>query len=139
YAGIERLAKTGDQVQWGGERLCDGHVFPTADGRAHFVPVAPREVAIPPGQLLLSTRRGKQFNSMVFRSTDPLTGAGRDAVFVSAADATRLSLRDGDRVMVRSESGAVAARVHVAAIREGNAQMFFPEANPLIASGRRDP
>src|SRR5207245_4889684 len=31
YTGIETLAKTGDQVQWGGARLCDGQVFPTDD------------------------------------------------------------------------------------------------------------
>jgi molybdopterin-dependent oxidoreductase alpha subunit len=138
YAGIERLANSGDQVQWGGERLCDGQVFPTDDGKAHFVGVAPRQVEIPAGRFLLSTRRGKQFNSMVFRTTDPLTGAGRDALFVSAADASRLGLGVGDRVAVRSETGEVAARVRISAIREGNVQMFWPEANPLIATGRRD-
>ena len=34
YRGIERLRKGGDQFQWGGERLCEGGRFPTADGRA---------------------------------------------------------------------------------------------------------
>ena len=139
YAGIEHLAKTGDQVQWGGERLCDGHVFPTDDGKARFVAVAPREVEIPAGRFLLSTRRGKQFNTMVFKQSDPLTGAGRDAVLMSAADAQRAGLRDGQRVVVRSEAGAVSGRVRIARIRDGNVQMFFPEANPLIAAGRRDP
>ena len=32
----------------------------------------------------MSTRRGKQFNSMVLAATDPLTGAGRDAVYIDA-------------------------------------------------------
>ncbi|HYK98942.1 MAG TPA: FdhF/YdeP family oxidoreductase [Candidatus Acidoferrales bacterium] len=139
YAGIERLAKTGDQIQWGGERLCDGQVFPTSDGRAHFVTVTPREVEIPDGQFLLSTRRGKQFNSMVFKQKDPLTGAGRDTVLMSATDVSRTGLRDGQRVTVRSEVGAVSGHVRVARIRDGNVQMFFPEANPLITAGRRDP
>ena len=31
------------------------------------------------------------------------------------------------------------ARVHIARMRPGNVQMFFPECNPLIAAGRRDP
>ena len=74
YDGIQHLAKTGDQVQWGGERLCDGWVFPTHDGKAHFQVVAPRESELPAGRFWLSTRRGKQFNSMVWKRKDPLDG-----------------------------------------------------------------
>ena len=36
YAGIESLHESGDAVQWGGTRLCDGWNFPTPDGKAHF-------------------------------------------------------------------------------------------------------
>ena len=43
--GIEELRDTGDQVQWGGERLCEGGSFPTADGKAHFVVPAMPDVA----------------------------------------------------------------------------------------------
>jgi molybdopterin-dependent oxidoreductase alpha subunit len=139
YAGIERLSDTGDQVQWGGERLCDGWRFPTSDGKARFVPVTPQEAALPPGRFRLSTRRGKQFNSMVWRDNDPITGAGRDALFVSASDAERLGLVEGDEVAVRSVTGEVRARVKLAALRDGNVQMFFPEANPLLDPSRRDP
>jgi molybdopterin-dependent oxidoreductase alpha subunit len=139
YAGIEQLRDTGDQVQWGGERLCDGWRFPTPDGRARFVPVAPQEAALPAGRFRLSTRRGKQFNSMVWRDVDPITGAGRDALFVSAADARRLGVAEGDEVAVRSATGEVRARVKLAALRDGNVQMFFPEANPLLDPTRRDP
>ncbi|MCC5949485.1 MAG: FdhF/YdeP family oxidoreductase [Nitriliruptoraceae bacterium] len=139
YAGIEDLRETGDQVQWGGERLCDGWQFPTPDGRAHFVAVTPQEATLPAGHLRLSTRRGKQFNSMVWRETDPITGGGRDALLISAADAARFAVGEGDAVTVRSDHGEVAARVKLAAIGEGSAQMFFPEANPLIDPSRRDP
>lgn len=138
YAGIETLSATGDQVQWGGPRLCDGWTFPTEDGKAHFALVEPPERTLPEGRLMLSTRRGKQFNSMVFRERDPLTGAGRDALFISAHDAARIGVGDGDALLVRSESGEVGARAHLAGMRPGNVQMFFPECNPLIASGRRD-
>jgi hypothetical protein len=31
------------------------------------------------------------------------------------------------------------ARAHVAALRDGNVQAFFPEANVLLAPNRRDP
>ncbi len=76
---------------------------------------------------------------MVFKQKDPLTGARRDALFMSDEDAAGLGLGDGDRVVVRSEHGEVQARVQLAAIRPRNLQMFFPEANPLIQPGRRDP
>jgi molybdopterin-dependent oxidoreductase alpha subunit len=139
YAGIERLKRGGDQFQWGGPRLCDGWRFPTPDGRAHFSRVMPDAAApVAPGRFRLSTRRGKQFNSMVWQGRDPLTGAERDALFISAPDARGLGLSEGDPVVVRSAQGEVRARAHLARIRAGNVQMFWPEANPLIAGGRRD-
>jgi molybdopterin-dependent oxidoreductase alpha subunit len=139
YDGIQRLARTGDAIQVGGERLCDGWVFPTTDGKAHLRPLAPREAEIPEGRFLLSTRRGKQFNTMVFKRRDPLTGADRDALLMAADDAQRLGVAEGATVRVRSATGEVPARVRLAPMRPGNVQMFFPEANPLLEAGRRDP
>ncbi|CAN5743294.1 hypothetical protein BH18CHL1_BH18CHL1_08850 [soil metagenome] len=138
YDGIQHLRKTGDAIQWGGERLCDGWVFPTPDGKAAFSPVRPREIELAPGSYLLSTRRGKQFNSMVWKARDPLTGADRDALFIAEADARSIGVSDGDAVTVRSEVGQVRARIRIARMRPGNVQMFFPESNPLISAGRRD-
>lgn len=137
YAGIEDLATTGDQVQWGGERLCEGGVFPTPDGRAHIVPFSVHDTRVE-GGLRLTTRRGKQFNSMVWADRDPLTGASRDALLIAAADAERLGLSDRDLVTVTSRFGSVPARLHVASLHEGDVQMFFPEANPLLDPARRD-
>lgn len=139
YEGIQRLRRSGDAIQWGGPRLCDGWTFATPDGKAHFEPVAPPEAELAAGHYRLSTRRGKQFNSMVLKKKDPLTGAGRDALFMAPTDASALGLAAGDRVRVRSETGQVSARVKIAEILPGNVQMFFPEANPLLAAGRRDP
>jgi anaerobic selenocysteine-containing dehydrogenase len=132
------LHDTGDQVQWGGERLCDGWQFDTPDGRAHFTVTVPPTREVPEGQFVLSTRRGKQFNSMVWSDSDPFTGAPRDALFISERDANALDVRDGDRVVVRSAHGELRGRVHLAPIRPGNVQAFFPEANVLLPSGRRD-
>ncbi len=139
YDGIQHLAATGDQFQWGGSRLCEGWVFPTADGKAHFTTVVPRDPRPPAGHYTLSSRRGKQFNSMVMRDHDPLTGAHRDALFISADDAATLGLAQGARVTVTSETGQVPARIHIAPMRPGNLQMYFPECNPLIRAGVRDP
>jgi len=140
YAGVERLRQTGDQVQWGGERLCedpDGPQFATTDGMARFTPVRPPERK-PAEGLRLSTRRGKQFNTMVHNEIDPLTGAARDSVFVSDADADRLGLADGAHVLVRSDHGELRALVHRAPLRPGNVQVFYPEGNVLLPGGRRD-
>jgi predicted molibdopterin-dependent oxidoreductase YjgC len=139
YSGVELLRTTGDAIQWGGTRLCEAGVFPTPDGRARFLAVAPSTRAVPEGSFLLSTRRGKQFNTMVHEQRDPLTGASRDALLMAASDIERLGLHDGDRVVVRSDHGEMPARVHASPMRAGNVQVFFPEGNVLLAGGRRDP
>jgi molybdopterin-dependent oxidoreductase alpha subunit len=138
YSGVELLRTTGDAIQWGGTRLCEGGTFPTPDGRARFLAVAPSEVDVPPGSFVLSTRRGKQFNTMVHEQKDPLTGASRDALFMAASDIDGLGLRDGDRVIIRSANGEMRARLHESPLRPGNVQVFFPEGNVLLRAGRRD-
>jgi anaerobic selenocysteine-containing dehydrogenase len=138
YSGVELLRTTGDAIQWGGTRLCEGGTFPTPDGRARFLAVAPSEVDVPEGSFVLSTRRGKQFNTMVHEQKDPLTGAMRDALFMAASDIDALGLRDGDRVVIRSDHGEMRARLHESPLRPGNVQVFFPEGNVLLRSGRRD-
>jgi molybdopterin-dependent oxidoreductase alpha subunit len=139
YAGVETLRATGDAVQWGGTRLCEGGEFPTPDGKAHFIAVEPVERGVPEGSFMLSTRRGKQFNTMVHAERDPLTGAHRDSVFMARADTDRLGLAEGDRVLVRSDHGEFRARVLVSELRAGNVQVLFPEGNVLLGSVPRDP
>jgi molybdopterin-dependent oxidoreductase alpha subunit len=135
YEGIEKLRGAGDAIQWGGPLLCVEGDFGHDDGRARFHDVEPPELGVPEGHFHLSTRRGKQFNSMVQKDRDPLTGGMRDHVFMAAADASRLGLSEGDDVVLRSEVGEFAGRVKIAPMKERNLQVFWPEANPLI---RRD-
>src|SRR5262249_24962262 len=113
YAGVERLEKLGDTVQWGGPRLGTGGTFATPEGKAPFTPVRPEAAGGTPGRgaFVLSTRRGKQFNSMVYAHKDPLTGAVRDAVLMHEADASALGVADGARVVLRSGHGEMPARV----------------------------
>ena len=139
YAGIEDLRGAGDQVQWGGPRLCEGGQTALPDGRSHFHAVKPPEFDIPDGYFHLSTRRGKQFNSMVQAKVDPLTGGRRDDVFMSLSDAERLGLSHGDPMTLRSEIGMVSGRCRIAPMKERNLQMFWPEANPLIPRGVVEP
>src|SRR5205814_1262486 len=60
YAGIERLERTGDAIQWGGRHLCAGGDFPTASGRGQFSITDVRPPELAPGTFFVSTRRGKQ-------------------------------------------------------------------------------
>lgn len=139
YDGIQHLAKKGDQFQYGGPQLCAGWEFPTPDGKARFFTVDVPVHRIPDGKFLVSTRRGKQFNSMVQEHRDPLTGATRDAVLVSHYDAQRRGLRDGDRIVLRNEHGELRGRVRLAALNPGNLQVHWPEAEVLIDRARRSP
>jgi predicted molibdopterin-dependent oxidoreductase YjgC len=141
YAGIERLSAKGDQFQWGGRSLFADGSFATADGFAHFTAVKPlgRDAPSSSDRFFVSTRRGKQFNSKVQRDIDPLTGAARDAVLISADDATRLGVADGAAIELCSPHGAFAGRVHIAPIRSGNLEVHWPEGNVLLSGTRRDP
>ena len=139
YDGIQRLRRRGDQVQWGGPRLCADNRFNTPDGKAHFViPTWPAQT-LPAGAFTVTTRRGNQFNSMIWGDHDPLTGSARDDVLMSAQDAQRLGLRKGDRVVLRSEVGELTGKIRIADIRPGNLAVHWPEANVLIRAGRYDP
>lgn len=137
YAGIASLRRAGDSLQWGGRVLFEGGRFDRMPGgRAVFTPVAPPRIDVPEGAFVLTTRRGRQFNSMVLDDRDRLQGGRtREDVFMSAADAESLGLAGGDRVTLRSATGSMNAILRIGPIRAGTLQAYWPEANVLI--GRR--
>jgi predicted molibdopterin-dependent oxidoreductase YjgC len=143
YAGIERLRAKGDQLQWGGATLYAEGCFATPDGKAHFAAVRLGRVACldDAGQtsFIVSTRRGKQFNSMIQRPVDPLTGAARDAVLISPQDLKRLGATEGDTVRLRSASGTYMGRLKAASIHPGNLEVHWPEGNVLLSGTAIDP
>jgi molybdopterin-dependent oxidoreductase alpha subunit len=139
YDGIQQLQSAGESFQYGGPHLAPGGHFPTADGRARLMPVALPRDDRPPGTFLVSTRRGKQFNTLIYAEVDPLTGAARDAVLMHPDDAAERHLADGDGVALVSEHGRFAGRVHLAPIARGNLQVHWPESNALLARGVVDP
>lgn len=158
YAGIETLAAKGDQFQWGGRTLYADGRFATPDGRAHFSLVEPRSEETAEGAELaeksdfsassaispvfsfrVSTRRGKQFNSMIQREVDPLTGARRDDVLVSPDDLRTLQAEEGAAVMLTSPSGSFRGRLKSAPIKSGNLEVHWPEANTLLSASAIDP
>ncbi|HYX15974.1 MAG TPA: FdhF/YdeP family oxidoreductase [Nostoc sp.] len=137
YAGIQHLQQAGDQFQYGGSHLCFGWNFPTADGKAHFGVLLPRQRELPEGYFLLATRRGKQFNSMVQERKDAITGAMREAVLMNAADAAHLGLKDSDRVILKNDLGELLCQVYIAPIQSGNLQVHWPEGNVLLDKSKR--
>jgi molybdopterin-dependent oxidoreductase alpha subunit len=139
YGGIEALAAKGDQVQWGGRVLFADGRFDTPDGRARFSAVVPLGRTREPGALLVSTRRGRQFNSMVHADRDPLTGAARDEILMSETDARARRLAPGARVRLASRHGEYVGRVRLAPIKPGNLEVHWPEGNVLLPPGRLDP
>ena len=140
YRGIETLRTTGDQVQYGGP-LLGTERFDRPGGRARFSVIGPDALLpapVRPRTLRLTTRRGKQFNSIVHAERDPLTGARREDILMSGEDAWARGLADGDPIVVRSAQGTFAGRARVAPILPGNVQGFWPEVNGLFDLGRRD-
>jgi molybdopterin-dependent oxidoreductase alpha subunit len=138
YEGIQHLRKTGDAFQYGGPHLCAGWKFPTGDGKAHFRTVPLPNLSRPPGVFEISTRRGKQFNTLIYDEVDPLTGAARDAILMNPEDAAELHLRSGDRVALVNELGRFEGTVFPAPIARGNLQIHWPEGNVLIRRGVYD-
>jgi molybdopterin-dependent oxidoreductase alpha subunit len=135
YAGIENLADTGDAVQYGGRHLCAGGEFPTPSGRARFSVVDVSPTPLGPGEWFVSTRRGKQFNSMVLADTDPLTGAGRDAVYIDRDDAAAAGIAEGDAVTLVSRTGRMTGRAKLVRLPARTLQVHWPEGNALLAGG----
>jgi molybdopterin-dependent oxidoreductase alpha subunit len=131
YSGIVQLKKEGDAIQYGGTRLLENGICPAfPDKRARF------SVTIPPplrAKLLLVTRRGAQFNSILWHDQDALTGLGRKDVVISAQDARAHALEEGENVLLRSPHGEFGARIRIGDVAPGCVQAHWPEVNPLIA------
>ena len=138
YRGIGRLQKKGDNFQYGGARLL-GDRFLTPDGLGRFTVVGLPEEQVPAGQFFLTTRRGKQFNSIIHSEMDPITGARRNEVLMSDEDAARLGLGNGEALVLRNSTGEFHGRVKIDRIKPGCLQAHWPEINVLIAAGRLDP
>lgn len=138
YRGIGGLRHKGDHVQYGGPHLLVDR-FGTSDGKGRFSPIDLPEETIGAGRYQLTTRRGKQFNSMVGAELDPLVGAARDSVLMAAEDAAGLKLQAGDLVILRNDLGEYRGRVVIDRVKPRSVQVYWPEANALLPAGRLDP
>ena len=76
---------------------------------------------------------------MIHAQKDAITGATRDAVFMSAADAKALHLSDSDPVILRNDNGEYRGAVQIVPIAKGNLQVMWPEGNVLLHRKKRSP
>ncbi len=133
YAGIENLKRKGDEFQWGGQRLFERGRFATPSGRARFLPVEPpAERELGSGELFLSTRRGRQFNSMVHGDRDALTGLKRSDLLMNAGDGRTRRINEGDRVVVSSPVSRMELVARFGPIKAGNVEAHWPECMELL-------
>ena len=136
YDGIQHLKNQGDVFQWGGAWLCEGGICPTPDGKGQLIPVDIPDLGKKEGQFIVTSRRGKQFNSMVYKETDPFNGAGRYDVLMNAEDARKLSIAEGEGIVVYNGFGVFQGRAKFVNIASGNLEVHFPEGNFLLPRGR---
>ncbi len=140
YEGIASLKKEKDSFQYGGAHILNDGICPNLpDQKARFSVVVPQNDILKHGEFYLTTRRGKQFNSIIYGKEDPLIGSRRrDEIFLSQEDATSLNLREGDRIVLNSETGNYEGICRIGPLHPRTVQVFWPEANVLI-SRRIDP
>ncbi|WP_121614615.1 FdhF/YdeP family oxidoreductase [Virgibacillus halodenitrificans] len=138
YDGIQHLKKQGDVFQWGGAWLCEDGVCPTPDGKGNLIPIDIPSLDKPEGTFYITTRRGKQFNSMVYKETDPFNEAGRYDVLINPSDAKKLDITNEEAIVLYNQHGVFQGKAHFADITEGNVGLHFPEGNFLIPKGVYD-
>ncbi|MDV2686023.1 FdhF/YdeP family oxidoreductase [Alkalihalophilus lindianensis] len=136
YEGVQHLKKQGDVFQWGGAWLCEDGICPTPDGRGNLLPVDIPDMGKKEGNFILTTRRGKQFNSMVYKTTDPFNNAERYDVLINTEDAHELSIAEGEGIVIHNRFGVFQGKAKYADITKGNLGVHFPEGNFLLPKGR---
>lgn len=117
-------------------RLFRESKFPTSSGKAKFHALRiPDPIGTTTGHLRLMTIRSEgQFNTVVYEEEDIYRGQERrDVILMNIHDIKRLRLAVDMKVTVRSSAGEMrGVLVREAAIREGNAAMYYPESNVLV-------
>ncbi|MFT4416454.1 FdhF/YdeP family oxidoreductase [Fredinandcohnia humi] len=136
YDGIQHLKKKGDVFQWGGAWLCEGGICPTPDGKGTLIPVEIPDLGKKEEQFILTTRRGKQFNSMIYKEIDPFNAAERNDVLINPVDAQELRIAEGEAIVVYNGFGVFQGKAKYADIARKNLGVHFPEGNFLLPRGR---
>ncbi|QQZ09791.1 FdhF/YdeP family oxidoreductase [Heyndrickxia vini] len=135
YNGIQHLHQKGDVFQWGGAWLCEDGNCPTEDGKGKLLAIEIPELRKPQGHFYVTTRRGKQFNSMIYNEKDSFNNADRYDVLINEVDASELNIDEGEAIVVYNKYGYFHGRAKFADTQRGNLLVFWPEGNVLIPKG----
>ncbi|MDQ0272331.1 FdhF/YdeP family oxidoreductase [Cytobacillus purgationiresistens] len=135
YDGIQHLKNRGDVFQWGGAWLCEGGICPTTDGKGNLLAIDIPELRKTEGHFFVTSRRGKQFNSMIYHEEDPFNGAGRYDIIMNEMDAERLSIQAKDNIVAYNQYGTFQGKAKFEKIKSGNIALYWPEGNILIPKG----
>ncbi|MBU6239711.1 MAG: FdhF/YdeP family oxidoreductase, partial [Planctomycetes bacterium] len=136
YEEIDTIAENKKEFQVGGRTFHQAH-FKTNNGRANLIahelptlsPLATNQVR------LMTVRSEGQFNTVVYEDYDLYRHQERrDVILLNPIDMDRMGLRNDAFVTVTSAAGAMSRILarSFEEIREGNAMMYYPEANVLV-------
>ena len=82
---------------------------------------------------LMTIRSEGQFNTVVYEEEDLYRGQERrDVILMHAEDMARLGLVEDEYVEVTTDTGSLQVLPRPIDIRQGNAVMYYPEANILV-------
>ncbi len=135
YDGIQYLKKKGDVFQWGGAWLCEDGVCPTPNGKGNLIVMDIPELRKAEGLFYVTTRRGKQFNSMIYSDHDPFNQAERYDVLMNEEDGKKYGIGQGEAIVVYNKHGLFHGKARFVEIKPGNIQVHWPEGNVLIPKG----
>ncbi|WP_221567381.1 FdhF/YdeP family oxidoreductase [Alkalihalobacillus sp. TS-13] len=135
YDGIQHLKEKGDVFQWGGAWLCEDGVCPTPDGKGNLIAMDLPELRKAEGHFYVTTRRGKQFNSMIYSDQDPFNQAERYDVLMNEEDGKKYGIEQGDAIVVYNKHGLFHGKARFVDVKPGNIQVHWPEGNVLIPKG----
>ncbi len=138
YDGIQHLNNKGDFFQWGGAWLCEGAICPTPDGKGNLITVELPELRKPEGHFYVTSRRGKQFNSMIYGEKDSFSAADRYDVLIHEEDCVIHNIQEGDSIVCYNQNGTFHGRAKFAEIARGNIGLYWPEGNQVLEKGLYD-
>ncbi|UOE94913.1 FdhF/YdeP family oxidoreductase [Alkalihalobacillus sp. LMS39] len=135
YDGIQHVKGKGDVFQWGGAWLCEEGVCPTPDGKGNLFAIDIPENRRTEGQFNVTSRRGKQFNSMIYDEKDPFTNFTRYDVIMNEQDAVKLGIKENDAIVVYNPYGVLQGWAKFDEVSSGNIAVYWPEGNVLLPKG----
>ncbi len=135
YGAIGTITGSGGEFQIAGRTFHEPQ-FATKSGKAQLHTFSLPELKGSGSELRLMTVRSEgQFNTVVYEEEDVYRGQkARDVILLHPDDIAARGLAAGERVTVKSSTGAIE-HIEVVAyedIRAGNALMYYPEANVLV-------